>query len=173
MWLCHVSTKRQKKKRNRERLRLFPFPTTYLWTDRFLSQECSLSLFPDWTRHNQWEHVFMELPTLRPATLLSPIRLVKSRVWQRRRGPICCPCYITLSGWRSWGEMPFTKNSSLKTSTRSRNMAAFKPGDPLASGGPPVCDLYGALFPLGFWFHVQGSPASRKDGPSPWVVQCL
>lgn len=95
-----------------------PSPPRYLWTERFLSQECSLSLFPDGLQHNQWERVLVELPTLRPAPLLSPIRPVKSRVWQRRRGPICCPCYTTLSGWRSWAEMPFTKNSSSKTSTR-------------------------------------------------------
>lgn len=104
----------------------FPPPTTYLWTGSFLSQECSLSLFPDGIQYNQSECVFVKLPT---ATLLSPIRPVKSRVWQRRRGPICFPCYITLSGWRSWGEMPFTKNSFLKTSTRFRDVETMWPID--------------------------------------------
>lgn len=135
--MCQPKDQKGKIKK-RERLRPFPFPPRYLWTDRFLSQECSLSLFPDGIQCNQWEHVLVELPTLRPAALLSPIRPVKSRVWQKRRGPICCPCYTTLSGWRSWAEMPFTKNSSLKTSTRFLNMTAFKPGDRLASGGPCV-----------------------------------
>lgn len=79
-------------KKREEKLRPFPFPTIYLWTDRFLSQECSLSLFPDGIQCDQWECVFVKLPTLRPTALLSPIRPVKSRVWQRRRGPICSPC---------------------------------------------------------------------------------
>lgn len=98
MWLCHVFTKRPKKKGEKKKLRPFPFPTIYLWTDRFLSQECSLSLFPDGIQYDQWECVFVKLPTLRPTSLLSPIRPVKSRVWQRRRGPICSPCWTTLSG---------------------------------------------------------------------------
>lgn len=60
-------------------------------------------------------------PSLNAALLplLCPTRLVKFRVWLRRRGPTCCPYYTALSGWRLWDGTPFTKNSSLKTSIRS------------------------------------------------------
>lgn len=60
-------------------------------------------------------------PSLRSAALLPllcPTRLVKFRVWRRRRGPTCSPCYTTPSGWRLWDGTPFTKNSFLKTSIR-------------------------------------------------------
>lgn len=60
-------------------------------------------------------------PSFRSAALLPllcPTRLVKFRVWRRRRGPTCSPCYTTPSGWRLWDGTPFTKNSFLKTSIR-------------------------------------------------------
>ena len=50
--------------------------------------------------------------------LLCPARLVKFRVWLRRREPTYSPCYATLSGWRSWDRMPFTKSLFLRTSIR-------------------------------------------------------
>lgn len=51
-------------------------------------------------------------------TLLCPARLVKFRVWPRRRGLTYSPCYAALSGWRSWDGTPFTKSLFLRTSIR-------------------------------------------------------
>lgn len=132
MWLCHVSTK----KRETPPLSL-PHHIPLNWqVFKPRMQPVIVSRWDSTTNESvySWSCPVSDLPLCS----LSPIRPVKSRVWQRRRGPICCPCYITLSGWRSWGEMPFTKNSSLKTSTRSCKVAAFVAGDPLASGGPCV-----------------------------------
>lgn len=50
--------------------------------------------------------------------LLCPHRLVRSKLWLKRRGPTYSPCYATLSGWRSLDEMLFTKSLFSKTSIR-------------------------------------------------------
>lgn len=64
-------------------------------------------------------------------TLLCPLRLVRSRVWLKRKGPTYSPCYATLSGWRLWNGTPFTKSLFSKTSIRHVafivSLSSYKP----------------------------------------------
>lgn len=87
----------------------------------FLNQECSFSLFPDAFLCNQSQFVFVKLPPLNSLTLLPllcPTRLVRFRLWLKKRGPTYSPFSATLSGWRLWGGTPSTKSLYLKTSIR-------------------------------------------------------
>lgn len=136
-----------------------------------------------WKPCNQSESVFGKLPlshALPVACVFCPTRLVKFRVWLRRRGPICCPCCTTPSGWRWWDGMPSTKSSYLKTSTRFHiiwlnyirvNQNSHFKYNVIIS----LTDDFSFSFSLslGFWFHVQSSFASWEDGPPPRMVQCL
>lgn len=86
--------------------------------------------------------------------LFGPTRLVKFRVWLRRKGPTCCPYYTTLSGWRLWDGMPFTKNSSLKTSIRSLMYFNWLH----ITHKPTICVYMTACFLCIFFRHLVSCP---------------
>lgn len=94
---------------------------TYLWTSKFYKAGMQPVIVSRWDPVQPITVCVCETAPLKSTVVLPlvcPTRLARSRVWLRRTGPTYSHYYATLSGWRLWDEMPFTKNSFSKTSIR-------------------------------------------------------